>query len=217
MGITFDHLQQRTAIPMGRTRQAFTLIELLVVIAIIAILAAMLLPALSNAKEAARRINCCSNLWQIILAARMYGDEHEDRFPEQPGGDAMPLRAVGGDGRNFYDLLMPTVKNPRVWLCPSAQNFPGTNLAFHMNGLIITTNGLRGAVITQPAQTLLIAETGERTLYNQAYLRPDQSGGYLYDNPQQNHSGGSNAGFVDGHVRWYHNNQWNSNSFRAIP
>jgi prepilin-type N-terminal cleavage/methylation domain-containing protein len=125
---------------MRRKRTAFTLIELLVVIAIIAILAALLLPTLSRGKESARRIKCASNLRQIILATVMYADEHDDRFPAQPD-DGRPVRAVGGDGRNYYDLLMPYVNDPRVWLCPSAQGWPNGLLAFHMNGLIITTNG----------------------------------------------------------------------------
>jgi len=195
---------------------AFTLIELLVVIAVIAILAALLLPALSKAKENARRARCASNLRQIVLAAVIYADESEERFPAQPD-DGRLVRVAGGDGRNYYDLLMPFVQNPAVWLCPSAHDGPGQLLGFHMNGLIITTNGLQSGAIAEPSQTLLIAETGYRRLYDQAYLRPDHGGNYLYDRPQRNHASGSNAGFVDGHVQWYSDHRWDSNSFRAIP
>ena len=195
---------------------AFTLVELLVVIAVVAILAALLLPALSKARESVRQASCASNLKQIVLAALIYADENEASFPAQ-AGDGLPVRAVGGDGKNYYDLLMPLLSDPKIWLCPSSQDKPGRLMSYHMNGLIITTNGLRASAIAEPASTLQIAETGIKARFDEAYLRPDQVGGFLYDRPQRNHKDGSNAGFVDGHVKWYPDSHWDSNSFKAIP
>jgi prepilin-type N-terminal cleavage/methylation domain-containing protein/prepilin-type processing-associated H-X9-DG protein len=194
---------------------AFTLIELLVVIAIIAILAALILGGLSKAKESARKTHCLTNLKQIAVATSIYVHENSDRFPCQPG-DGVPVRAVGGDGINYYDLLMPCLHNPDSWLCLSTAPMPGLLMSYHMNGLIITTNGLAESIISAPAQTLLIGESG-RTRWGNAYLRPDQTGNYLYDRPQVNHSGGGNATFVDGHGTWYKDSQWNSNSFTPYP
>lgn len=196
-----------------RRTLAFTLIELLVVVAIIAILAALLLPALGKAKSKARDIVCLNNLKQWGLATQMFAAENDDFLPQDGSPNGLSTREGW-----YVDLprvlgLAPYHEQPwrtnpaidvgrSIWICPANPRRSNSNNLFHycLNAHVNGSgsgNQIRISSLPAPAATVWLFDNGKL------------AGVAQHNNVHTNlHHGGAHFSFLDGRAAWFKNTEY---------
>lgn len=222
-------MKRRHAVSPDATRPGFTLVELLAVITVVAILASMLLPALSSVRRSSYAARCIGNQRQLLLAAQMYWDEHEGQgFAERTVATNGGWRywfgwlQDGAEGQRAFDpsqgALWPYARGMGIEACPALnQAAPwykakGRSLAYgYAYNLLLGLRGLSGAVMTQVAAPVRLAVFTDGGQVN-TFLAPASPDHpmleefFYFDTNAVDltvhfrHHGRAETGFADGHV-----------------
>jgi prepilin-type N-terminal cleavage/methylation domain-containing protein len=210
---------------MRRQKRGFTLIELLVVIAIIAILAAILFPVFSRARESARKTACLSNMKQIGTALMMYCQDWDEAFPLNRFG-SLDVRTAGSTGAcndntrsaTWRTAIQPYLKNWDAFKCPSMSpcgvNYEENRLGaigrpYRFNLISYAYNGQK--MCGQPSQNnptwcrklTDFPNPSQQIIVQESPLCPPDLGGWcLYVWHYAGHMRGKNWIFADGHAKW---------------
>lgn len=197
-------------------RRGFTLIELLVVIAIIAILAAILFPVFARAREKARTASCQSNMKQITLGVLMYSQDYDERIPElrfYPPNGYTYQNGTTGSCYFWVEAIQPYLKNYQIWNCPSRSQNPNCRAGVRRGDNHTHTyvenpyiQGRKQAEFPQTADLILLMEGCNcPDLGMWCHRMFCTQGCPLHPNgmaSNDQHSGGANWAFADGHVKW---------------
>jgi prepilin-type N-terminal cleavage/methylation domain-containing protein/prepilin-type processing-associated H-X9-DG protein len=212
---------------MKQARPGFTLIELLVVIAIIAILAAILFPVFSQAREKARSTSCLSNTRQIGMAITMYADDHDEGYPCTCTSAMMGM--MMSDPQDWITDIQPYVKSTAVFRCPSDSSPLWQNMmtprtsSYGFNAYFMPVYppyfGAQMASITRPAECVLVSELSDtwmtdsfEPMYwgnppkvndsNMMMMEWDMMNNVPLSTAITRHQGGANYVFAEGHAKW---------------
>ena len=183
------------------SNQGFTLVGLIIIVAVLAILAAMLLPALASAKRKSRRIQCVNNLKQCGLAFRIWEGDNGDKYPMAVSTNKGGTMEYAEDGNAFrhFQVMSNEFGTPKILVCPADDRTPAASFARLKNKNVSYFVGLDAAEAR--SQMLL---TGDRNITNGLSpvrsvleLRPEIPAGWTEDM----HNGQGNAGLADGSVQ----------------